>query len=164
MELRLVHGADEDGETWACPSELESDGTRKLLTLLDTLLSVLDEGGLWVVDELDRSLHPDLCQEIIELFTDPDTNPRGAQLLFATHSRDLLDSLRTDEVLLVDRDAAGASYITPASDYKELRTRDSLQRAHRQGRIGGVPIIAGLGAVLASGALAAADIMDDEEE
>ncbi len=151
VELRLVHGPDETGETWTCPSELESDGTRKLLALLDTLLPVLDEGGLWVVDELDRSLHPDLCKAIVGLFTDPDTNSRGAQLLFATHSRDLLDGLRSDEVLLVDRDASGASRLTPASDYRRLRTRDSLQRAHRQGRIGGVPILAGLGAALSPG-------------
>ena len=44
----------------------ESHGTRKLFALAGPLLDILDKGHTLVIDELDRSLHPLLTQQIIE--------------------------------------------------------------------------------------------------
>jgi energy-coupling factor transporter ATP-binding protein EcfA2 len=146
-ELWFTHGAS--GESgWEVPPPLESRGTHAFLHRFDVLLQILSDGVLWIADELDQSLHPDLCRELIRLFTDPATNRHGAQLLFATHQRDLLTTLRTDEVLLVEKDRDGASSLRAASDFRELRTRDDLRRAHEQGRVGGVPVLGDLGAAL----------------
>ncbi|MBW2734843.1 MAG: ATP-binding protein [Deltaproteobacteria bacterium] len=138
--LCFLRGASDQG-AWELPPEMESRGTNVLMARLADIMRVLKAGQLLVLDEIDTSLHPDLCAEIVGLFTDPRSNPHGAQLLFSTHDRSLLRALRTDEVMLLDRDRDGESHARPASDYKGLRTRDDLRAAHEQGRIRGVPVM-----------------------
>ncbi len=142
-ELWLTHG--EPGRVgWELPPSLESRGTHEFLVRMDILLHVLRNGGLWVLDEIDQSLHPDLCAAVLALFTTPRVNRAGAQLLFTTHNRDLLSLLRTDEVVLVEKSREGASTVDAASEFESLRTRDDLRRAHEQGRLGGVPVLGDL--------------------
>lgn len=145
----LAHRGPGDGVPWEVPPPLESLGTKMLLFRLNDILPRLLGGGLLLLDEIDSSLHPDLCAELIGLFTDPATNPNGAQLLFATHSRDLLQGLRTDEVVLVEKDREGVAGLHAASDFRGLRTRDDLRRAHADGRIGGVPLLGDLRGAIA---------------
>lgn len=137
-EIRLVHGS------WELPSSFESAGTNVLLTRLENVLLALERGSLLVVDELDTSLHPDIASTLVSLFTTEETNPRGAQLLFATHDRDLLAHLRTDEVVLVDKKKGGSTTLAAASDYRGVRTRDDLRRLHAEGRLRGVPVLGDL--------------------
>jgi AAA15 family ATPase/GTPase len=142
VELHLVrHSA---AGPWRLPPNRESRGTHVLLRRLSDLFKLLDSGGLLVIDELDTSLHPDLCAMIVALFTSPATNRGNAQLLFSTHDRGLLKSLRRDEVVLIDKDLEGASTLSVASDYRDLRGRDDLRAAHEQGRLGGVPVLGDL--------------------
>jgi hypothetical protein len=148
LRICLRHGTRESG-LWDLPPGSESRGTMVLLARLEDVVERLRSGGMLVLDEIDTSLHPDLCKALVELFTDPRSNPRGAQLLFSTHDRDLLETLRTDEVLLVDKEADGASRVHAASDYKGVRTRDDLRRAHEQGRIRGVPVLGDLAGAVA---------------
>lgn len=138
VEVWLTHGPS---ESWELPPDLESRGTNVLLARLHDLLHVLRDGGLLILDELDTSLHPDLCAALVALFTSASTNPMGAQLLFTTHDRSLLAGLRRDEVVLIDKDAAGESTVRTASDFRGLRGRDDLRREHEQVRIGGVPVL-----------------------
>lgn len=148
VELWLVHeGAD--GARWTLPPAQESRGTQVLLQRLNDLLQVLDTAGLLVLDELDTSLHPDLCRALVGLFTDPRSNPHGAQLLFTSHDRGLLAALRRDQVVLVDKDREGVSHLRSAADYRGLRGRDDLIDAHGQGRLGGVPVLGDLVGALA---------------
>lgn len=147
MRLRLRHGSG-----WDLPPERESRGTNILLARLADLLHVLRDGRLLILDEIDTSLHPDLCAELVRFFTDERSNPKGAQILFSTHDRDLLGQLRTDEVVLVDKDRDGASQLTVASDYRDLRSRDDLRRAHEQARLRGIPVLGDLLSTMARGA------------
>jgi hypothetical protein len=149
--MRLIFQRGQPGDLWELPPESESRGTQIFLARITDVFNALRTGRLLVMDEIDTSLHPDLCIELVRLFTDPTTNPHRAQLLFATHDRDLLEHLRTDEVVLVDKGADGASMLRTASDYKGLRTRDDLRRVHAQGRLGGVPTVGHFGAALSRG-------------
>lgn len=133
------------GDGWLLPPEDESRGTQILLARLSDIVRTLQRGGLLVLDEIDSSLHPDLCDALVKLFTNAETNAKGAQLLFTTHDRDLLKSLRTDEVVLVDKGRNGVSSLAVASDYRGVRTRDDLRRVHEQGRIRGVPVLGDFG-------------------
>ncbi len=45
----------------------ESDGTRRLFDLMDMLLNKRED-MLYVVDELERSLHPKLTERFLQLF------------------------------------------------------------------------------------------------
>ena len=45
----------------------ESDGTKRLFDLIDMLLTSRED-TVYVVDELERSLHPKLTEQFLELF------------------------------------------------------------------------------------------------
>jgi hypothetical protein len=140
--IHLGHRAA-DGSTVFFEPDEESDGTISLINRLHAILLILQRGGLWIVDELDRSLHPHLCAALLELFTDPTTNPRRAQVVFSSHDRALLERLRRDEVVLVDKHHDNASVITRMSDFKVLK-REHIQQVYADGRVGGVPILGDL--------------------
>ena len=137
--LRFIHSAAE-GETPEFDYEMESKGTRTLISLLIPALEALSRGSLLVIDELDTSLHPYLARAFMSLFTKVDANLHGAQLVFSTHDVTLLGSeeLKQDEIWIANKDFGGASRFTPLTEFK-LRSRDDIEKAYRQGRLGGVP-------------------------
>jgi energy-coupling factor transporter ATP-binding protein EcfA2 len=143
----LKHSGMEGHEEWFEP-DLESRGTITLLNQLGPILTALERGGLLVIDELDASLHPRLCAELVSLFLEPAANAKGAQLVFTTHDETLLDVLHRDEVVFVDKDREGVSRLTPLTDYKTLK-RDDIRRAYHLGRFGGVPRVGRLSQWLA---------------
>ncbi len=117
--------------------------------MLDAALGALAAGALLVADELDLCLHPRLSKAVVELFTDSDSNPHGAQLLFSTHNEALLNAMRRDSIVFVDKDPqTGASSLTPLSDFT-TRKRDDIRRAYAEGRFGGVPVIGDLAGAVA---------------
>jgi hypothetical protein len=124
----------------------ESDGTRAWLELLLTVLAVLRAGDVLVVDEIDASLHPLLTTRLVGLFRDPETNPRGAQLIFSTHDASLLGTMLGEEVLardqvwFVEKDAEGASSLYPLTDFKP-RTGENTERRYLGGSYGAVPVL-----------------------
>ncbi len=85
--LHLVH----DG----CPAGFdiadESTATLALLRLLPTVLDALDTGRVLAVDDIDTHLTGDTADRLIQLFQNPETNSRGAQLIFTTRNRTLVD-------------------------------------------------------------------------
>lgn len=89
------------GETYELSYSDESDGTQKLFLALPLVLIALKEGRLLVIDELDAKLHPILLRYVIALFTNPDINKHGAQLLFTSHDMSTLKNsvFRRDEIL-----------------------------------------------------------------
>jgi AAA15 family ATPase/GTPase len=150
FELRLAHRTD-TSEHWLAPAAVESTGTWVLMMRLSEILTTLRTGALWVVDEFNAALHPDLAAALLSLFCSPTTNPNGAQILFASHDRTALDALRSDSIGLVDKDAQGRSSLAYASDYKQIRSRDNLRLAYEQGRIRGVPVLGDLVDLFARG-------------
>ncbi len=124
----------------------ESMGTLAWLSLLPTALSVLSEGGLLVVDEIDSSLHPNLTALLIKQFRSPNVNEHGAQLLFTTHDATLLGTafgeevLGRDEVWFVEKESDGASRLYPLTDFHP-RTGENRERRYLGGSYGGVPVV-----------------------
>ena len=138
--VRLLH----ESETGLVPLEFgsESRGTKMFLTLVLPALEALSSGDLLLIDELDSSLHPQLAQAFVSLFLRPESNPHGAQLVFSTHDVALLGAglLVQDEIWMVDKNREGATCLTPLS---ELRLRGDIERAYRNGRLGGTPDLHG---------------------
>ncbi|MFF0148764.1 hypothetical protein ATK36_0315 [Amycolatopsis sulphurea] len=137
--IRLVHRSAEE----RTPLEFtaESEGTRTWFALIGPVLNALQEGSLLLVDELDASLHPTLSAQLIHLFQDPDTNPRGAQLIFTSHDTSLLNHLNRDEVWLTEKDSAGATRLGALAEFAGERVRKSqnLETAYLHGRFGALP-------------------------
>ncbi|TAG45292.1 MAG: ATP-binding protein, partial [Cytophagia bacterium] len=63
----------------------ESSGTKKYFILSGLILDSLENGNVFVIDELDAALHTNLVHQIIQLFHSNITNPKNAQLIFNTH-------------------------------------------------------------------------------
>ncbi len=118
----------------------ESTGTQKMLLLAGHILTVLAKGLTLVADELNNSLHPLLVRRLVKMFHDPESNPRGAQLIFATHDTSLLSPslFRRDQVWFIDTDDAQASTLYPLSDFIP-RDGEALDRSYLIGRFGAVP-------------------------
>jgi uncharacterized protein len=140
----LKHQSESD-DAWL-PLREESNGTRTLFYMALPILRALKKGGLLLVDEVERSLHPYLARKIIDQFNDRTANPKNAQIIFTTHDTNLLGtmlgepSLRRDQVWLTEKDTAGATVLYPLTDYKP-RKAENLERGYLQGRYGAIPFV-----------------------
>ena len=139
--LRFIRHIDD--EPISLEFEDESAGTQTWFRLVGPALGVLKRGRILLIDELDASLHPRLSARLLELFQDPRTNPRGAQLIFSTHDTSLLNALNRDEVWLTEKDSDSATSLKALAEYRGERVRKSLnlEKAYLQGRFGAVPEI-----------------------
>lgn len=119
----------------------ESDGTRRLFDFMD-LLFTKRKDAVFIVDEIDRSLHPMLTQQLIALFNEVHRED-ACQLLFTTHENAVMsyDYLRRDEIWFVDRDVDGCSHLYPLDDFDTVRTDSRLSKQYLEGRYGGVPAL-----------------------
>lgn len=117
----------------------ESDGTKRLFDLIDMLMTK-KEDIVFVVDELERSLHPKLTEHFLELFMDAHKDER-MQLIFTTHEDTIMDQelFRRDEIWFVERDADNASRIYSLDRFKE-RYDKKLGKAYLGGRYGAIPV------------------------
>ena len=124
----------------------ESAGTGRLVFLAPLVLDALEHGRTLVVDEFDARLHPRLTTQILRIFNSAETNPRGAQLIVATHGVHLLarDILRRDQVWFVEKDAMEQSRLYSLAEFR-TRSEDVFDRQYLLGRYGAVPIVTGVG-------------------
>lgn len=117
----------------------ESDGTRRLFDLLDILISN-EKNKIYVIDELERSLHPKLTYKFVELFFDH-LKENNIQLIFTTHESTILDQdlIRRDEVWFVERDKDNVSKLYSLDRFKE-RYDKKLSKSYLDGRYGAIPV------------------------
>ena len=118
----------------------ESKGTQIMSSLLGIILATLKTGGIVVIDELDKSLHPLIVIQIVKLFKDKRFNKNNAQLIFTTHCSDLLENglLRTSEVAIVNKTKKDGSSIERLSD-SNVRNITNFRKVYLQGMFGGIP-------------------------
>ena len=123
----------------------ESDGTQRVIDLIPAFLELADanSGKVFVIDEIDRSLHTLLTRELLAAYLDTCTPDTRSQLLFTTHDVLLMDQklLRRDEMWVTERDSLGNSSLLAFSDYKDMRYDKDIRKSYLQGRLGGVPRI-----------------------
>ena len=99
-----------------------------------------DDDMLFVVDELERSLHPKLTQHFLKLFMEAHGEDR-VQLIFTTHEDTIMDQelFRRDEIWFVERDGFNSSKIYSLDRFKE-RYDKKLSKAYLEGRYGAIPV------------------------
>lgn len=133
-----------DDDPWLALDQ-ESDGTKALFSRAQLIIDVIWRGGIIVIDELEKSLHPLIAQRIIDLFNDPLGNPLNAQIIFTTHDTNLLSGLRSsvplrrDQVWLTEKSREGSTRLFPLTDYQP-RKGENLEKGYLIGRYGGIPI------------------------
>lgn len=121
----------------------ESEGTQKITELLGLIFLILWGGKLLVIDELDAKLHPLLTRAIIQLFTNPKTNPHGAQLVFTTHDTNQLhlDYVRRDEIWFTEKSPVEATELYSHIEFKDFDPSMDITEQYVNGRYGAIPRI-----------------------
>lgn len=121
----------------------ESDGTNRVIDLLPAFIELIQPkvSKVYLIDELDRSLHTQLIRNLLETYLASCSPDSRAQLLFTTHDVLLMDQelLRRDEMWVAEREADGSSTLIPFSDYKDVRSDKDIRKSYLQGRLGGIP-------------------------
>lgn len=119
----------------------ESDGTRKLMSIAPAIESVLSKGGILVIDEIEKELHPMLVDFVVAKFQSKQSNPNGAQLIFTTHDTELMNMeiIRKDQLYFADKNREdGASELYSISEFS-TRTTDNIRKGYLLGKYGAAP-------------------------
>lgn len=124
----------------------ESDGTIAWLALMIPALEALRNGGLYCVDEIDSSIHPHLLDVVLNLFADPELNPRCAQLVFTSHDTYVLSplseaSLEPEQVWVTEKSYRGVTRLSSLADFPRHSDANVAKR-YLLGRYGGTPRLA----------------------
>lgn len=138
-KLKGVH-IGSDGNDLEFDFSEESAGTKRLLHLLPILADLQSKGKVYVIDELDRKLHPILSKLFVSTYLE--SNCSSGQLIFTTHDTHLLDLdlLRRDEIWFVEKDHNGGSHLYSLMDMK-VRSDINIQNGYLKGRFGGIPFV-----------------------
>jgi uncharacterized protein len=123
--------------------EEESDGTVRLLDFVPAFKSIISNSKVYIIDEIERSIHPLLIKELVKKFS-IDTKTKG-QLIFTTHESNLLDQeiFRQDEIWFAEKNTEGSTDLYSLNDFKEHKTID-IQKGYLSGRYGSIPFLGNL--------------------
>lgn len=120
----------------------ESEGTKTLFRMMVRMIGIIREGKMFLVDEIDNSLHTQLVEFVIGMFNHSD----HAQLICTTHNTHLLntDFQRRDQVYFVNKREDGSSDLYSLFDFKDFRDTLDMEKAYLQGRFDAIPTISNL--------------------
>lgn len=126
------------------PLSFESDGSQRMLDLMPPLVFLTsDKPVVFIIDELDRSIHHLLIKEYIKRYLDSCSPEHRSQLIFTTHDVTLMsqDIFRRDELWITDRNHQNISTLHSLSCYADLRADKDIRKSYLSGRFGGIPRI-----------------------
>lgn len=113
----------------------ESDGTIRILELIDILLT---HDKLFLIDELDSSLHPILVTGLLKIFL---KSKNSNQLVVTTHELKTLDFdlVRRDEIWFAEKEEKGNSRIYSLEEFRDVARFDrKIDKAYLEGRFGAI--------------------------
>ena len=139
-KLQTIHKRIDDKEREYFSLGDESDGTQRIFDYIPLVLDLIQGEKVFIVDEMERSLHPVLMRKLIELFFKYSNNI-STQLIFTTHESTLMDQelLRRDEIWLVGKDKDGVSSISRLDEKFNLRFDKELEKSYLKGLFGATP-------------------------
>lgn len=125
----------------------ESAGTNKVFDLIGPIFSIILNQGVLVVDELGAKMHTFLTRAINQLFISEEFNTNNAQLIFATHDTNLLQTgkFRRDQVYFIEKNQFGASDLYSLYEFKDpetggpIRKEPDFEKLYLKGKLGAVP-------------------------
>ena len=111
----------------------ESDGTNRIIDYIPLLLDLLKGGKVFIVDEMERSLHPNLMYNIFELYLRL-IEDKESQLVVSTHESVLLTQklFRKDEIWFVNKEN-GTSKMYPLESFPDQRFDKKIEIAYKEG-------------------------------
>ena len=141
-DVRLERSTSDTGKPVLLPWEAESRGTQKLFAMAWPWISVLREGRILFMDEMDTSLHHNLVRFLFNMVHDTTMNRSNAQLVSTTHDTALLDTaiFRRDQFWMMEKSADRCSVLYPISDF-DPEKGEAVQRAYLEGSYGAIPTL-----------------------
>jgi predicted ATPase len=100
------------------PAALLSEGTVEVIALVVALFFSKPHAETLLFEEPDRSLHPQVLARLMHLLREVAARK---QLIFTTHSPEILRHARVEDLLLVERDAQGGSVIKRPAELEMVR-------------------------------------------
>lgn len=117
------------------PNQL-SEGTLRFLWLTSLLLTA-PSNSLMLIDEPELSLHPELLRTLAILFQEASLD---TQIVVATHSSDLINWLKPDEVLIADKEGGQTRFTwADTMNLGEWLAEYTLRDLWAMGNLGGRP-------------------------
>lgn len=119
----------------------ESDGTNRIIDFIPLIMDLLRGNNVFVIDEMERSLHPNLIYDLFDLFLEKGLNV-NSQLITASHESSLLTQklLRKDEIWFVVKDDDNISRIHSLEEYN-VRFDKQIRKDYLLGRFKAIPRI-----------------------
>ena len=142
--VHIIHKNKSSDKEFSLPLDRESHGTKKLFSYAAPLIDTLENGKVFVIDELNNSLHPNLVQGLLNMVHSDDTNKNNGQLVFSTHDTSILDlkKFRRDQIWFVEKsNDTEVTELIPLSYYKNIRSNEALAKGYLLGKYGAVPYI-----------------------
>jgi hypothetical protein len=133
---------DEAGNEVTFEISEESEGTQRLMDFIPMLIG-LSKDKVFVIDEIERSLHALLIKKLFELVLNHEMFTHAqSQLIASTHEVNLLDTkhlFRKDEIWFVEKNPTGESvlYSLANAEVDQLNLVDG----YLGGRFGAIPVI-----------------------
>jgi len=135
--------------------ERESSGAKQAFQLSGPILWALDKGGVLIIDEIEAKLHPIMTLNTIDAFLDVKSNPKNAQLIFATHDTNLLScsKLRRDQIYFAEKNKWESTETYSLSDFvyfgqkngepisEKERPDTDKEKRYFEGRYGAIPAL-----------------------
>jgi uncharacterized protein len=135
------HVLKELKEMVALPFWDESHGTINLFSLLPKIFECLENGSVIILDEFDADLHPQMLPVLIDLFISSKHNPNNAQLIFSSHSPQILNELDKYQIYFTKKDDNCSSCTWRLSEVEGVRVDDNYYAKYISGAYGAVPDI-----------------------
>lgn len=140
-KLTTIHNRINDDEVEYFSLVDESDGTIRIFDYIPLILDLMQGEKVFVIDEMERSLHPALMRKLMDLFFKY-ANDISTQLIFTTHESTLMDQdiLRRDEIWLMEKTKAGVSSFKRLDEKFNLRFDKELEKDYLKGLFGATPV------------------------
>ena len=119
------------------PFAEESLGNQNLLRILPSFLSVIENGGMLLIDEFSSGFHNELENLMVRYFME---KAKHSQLLFVSHSTNLLSNsiLRPDQEYSVEFQSKEGSSVKRFSS-EQPRSAQNIEKMYVSGVFGGLP-------------------------
>jgi len=139
IQKLITRHTGKDGKVHDFELEEESDGTTRILDLLPVFELLIQKECVFIIDEIGRSIHPNLLKEFTRYFLEAKTK---GQLIFTTHESYLLDleNFRQDEVWFVEKADSGNTKMYPLSEFMPRYDFD-IRKGYLNGRFGAIPFL-----------------------
>jgi len=126
---------------YTLPIEMESQGTRRFYGFAGLLALLIKNPTAFPIDELESSLHPDLCMHFILSFL---LNTDKSQLIATTHNREILDNkdvFRNDAIWFTEKNENCSTELYSLADFDSsiVRNTTNILNAYKSGKLKAIP-------------------------